>query len=179
MSTQNKIFIATSIDGYIADKDGGIAWLSSIPNPANDDMGYSKFMAGIDAILMGRVTYETILGFGIEWPFQQPVFVLSQSLKALPEELKTKVKLVNGPLKAILANIALQGYTQLYIDGGKTIQSFLKEDLIQEMTITIIPTLLGGGTPLFSSMSSKLDFECISSTIYLDKVVQHTFARLV
>ncbi len=77
MEKKNRLFIATSIDGYIADKDGGLDWLNSIPNPDNIDMGYGEFTSQIDALVMGRITFETVCGFDIDWPYQKPVFVLT------------------------------------------------------------------------------------------------------
>lgn len=178
MEKKNKVFIATSLDGYIADKNGRIDWLHSIPNPDNIDMGYGEFNSQIDALLMGRITFETVLGFDIDWPYQKPVFVLSNTLTEIPEKYKDKAYLVKGTLKEIIGNIHKKGFYRLYIDGGKVIQSFLKEDLIDNMVITIIPTLLGSGIPLFSDLPNKLDFECTNSRIYLDKIVQNHFRRL-
>ncbi|UOY06818.1 dihydrofolate reductase family protein [Muricauda sp. SCSIO 64092] len=174
---KNKVFIATSMDGYIADKDGGIEWLHSVPNPDNIDMGYGDFMSQIDALVMGRTTFETVCGFDMDWPYQKPVFVLSNSLKSIPPEYKDKAELVKGTLKEILEEIHRKKCHNLYIDGGKTIQGFLKEDLIDEMTISIIPYVLGGGIPLFGELSDRLDFECVDSKIYLDKIVQNRFVR--
>ena len=139
---KNKVFIATSLDGYIADKDGGIDWLHSIPNPDNIDMGYEEFTSQIDALVMGRTTFETVCGFDMDWPYQKPVFVLSNSMTSIPTDYQDKAELVKGTLKEILERIYKKRCYRLYIDGGKTIHSFLKEDLIDEMTITIIPTLL-------------------------------------
>jgi dihydrofolate reductase len=177
MNMKNKVFIATSIDGYIADKNGKIDWLHSIPNPENNDMGYAAFISKVDALVMGRTTFETICNFDIEWPFQKPVFVLSNSLTNLPIKYSGKAELLLGSLTEILEKIHSKGFFNLYIDGGKTIQNFLKEDLIDEMTITTIPYLLGGGTPLFTEMPKKLDFECIHSKIYLEKIVQNFYIR--
>jgi dihydrofolate reductase len=179
MENKNKVFIATSLDGNIADKDGGIDWLHSIPNPNNDDMGYSTFFSQIDALVMGRNTFEIVCAFDIEWPYQKPVFVLSNSLNNVPKAYEGKAEIVNGSLTEILTKIHKKGYTNLYIDGGKTIQSFLKEDLIDEMTITIIPHLLGGGVPLFSEQSKQLNFKCINSKIYLGQVVQNHFIKSI
>ena len=177
MEKKNKVFIATSLDGNIADKNGGIDWLHSIPNPNNNDMGYGAFFSQIDALVMGRTTFETVCGFDMDWPYQKPVFVLSNSLTNVPEEFEGKAEIVNGSLKEILNKIHKRGCNSLYIDGGKTIQSFLKEDLIDEMTITIIPYLLGGGIPLFSELPKRLGFECVDSKIYLEQVVQNHFVR--
>ena len=177
MKKKNQVFIAASLDGYIADKIGGIDWLHSIPNPNNIDMGYGEFISKIDALVMGRKTFETVCGFDMDWPYQVPVFVLSNTLKEIPEKLKDKAQLLKGTLNEILEQIHENGFYNLYIDGGLTIQGFLKEDLIDEMTITIIPTLLGGGIPLFSELPSRLNFECVESKIYLNKVVQNKFIR--
>ena len=174
---RNKVFIATSLDGYIADKNGGIDWLHSIPNPDNDDMGYEAFMSQVDALVMGRATFETVCGFDVEWPYKKPVFVLSDSLSELPEEYNDKAELVSGSLVKILTEIHGKGYGNLYIDGARTIQSFLKEDLIDEMTITIIPYLLGGGKSLFSELSIRLDFDCVGTKIFLEKIVQNRYVR--
>ena len=128
MEKTNRVFIATSIDGYIADKNGEIDWLQTIPNPENIDMGYSRFTEQIDALVMGRRTFETVCGFDIDWPYQKPVFVLSNTLEEIPEKLKDKAQLVKGTLIDVLDEVNQSGYYRLYIDGGATIQSFLKED---------------------------------------------------
>lgn len=179
MNQKNSVFIATSLDGYIADKNGNIDWLHAVPNPDQNDMGYLNFMADKDALVMGRTTFETVCGFDIDWPYDKPAFVLSTTLTKVPENLESKVFLVSGELKDVLRLIHEKGFNKLYIDGGKVIQSFLKEDLIDELIITIIPTLLGGGTKLFSELDAPLNFQCIESNIYLDQVVQNHFVRKV
>ena len=178
MKTKNSIFIATSIDGYIADKNGGIEWLDDIPEINTIDTGYDAFTSQIDAIVMGRTTFETVLSFDIDWPYKKHVFVLSRTLTEVPDNLKDKVFFVNGPLKEVLKTIHNRGLYRLYIDGGRVIQSFLKEDLIDEMVITTIPTLLGGGSSLFGELTQKLNFECFKSVLYLDKIVQNHFKRI-
>ncbi len=177
MEQKNCVFIATSLDGYIADKNGGLDWLYSIPNPDHLDMGYVDFTSKIDALVMGRVTFETVLGFDVEWPYQKPVFVLSNSLEAIPDSHKDKAFLVNGDLNEILEQIHQKGHHRLYIDGGGTIQSFLKQDLIDEIIISTIPILLGGGYPLFSDLPNALEFEFVGSRVYLNQVVQNHFRR--
>jgi len=177
LETKNKVFIATSLDGYIADKDGGIDWLHTISNPDQNDMGYAEFMSQIDALIMGRITFEIVCGFDMDWPYTKPVFVLSNSLNNVPKSYKGKAEIINGSLNEILTKIHKKGHNQLYIDGGKTIQGFLNEDLIDEMTITRIPILLGGGIPLFTELPKVLDFECTGSKLFLDKVVQNQFTR--
>lgn len=177
MKKKNSVYIATSLDGYIADKVGGIEWLDSIPIPDNEDMGYAEFNKGIDALVMGRTTFETVLGFDVDWPYRKPVFVLSTSLRDIPESRREKEHLVKGTLAEILEQIHKKGCPRLYIDGGITIQGFLKEDLIDEMIITIFLVVLGGGTPLFSELPKELEFELVDSKVYLNQLVQHHFKR--
>lgn len=177
MKKTNIVYIATSLDGFIADKNEGLDWLHAMPNPENSDMGFGALMEGIDALVMGRNTYETVLGFDIDWPYSKPVFVLSNSLTSVPEKVQGKVHLVKGPLTEVLAEIHQKGFTRLYIDGGTTIQNFLKEDLIDKMILTTIPILLGGGVPLFSTLPDQLQFECTATELFSNKVVQNTFHR--
>jgi dihydrofolate reductase len=177
MKKKNSVYIATSLDGYIADKNGEIEWLDSIPIPDNEDMGYLEFTKGIDALVMGRTTFETVLGLDIDWPYKKPVFVLSSTLNEIPESHKGKAQLIKGSIFEILEQIHKKGCLRLYIDGGKTIQSFLKEDLIDEMTITVFPIVLGGGAPLFSELPKELEFELVESKVYFNQLVQHHYRR--
>jgi dihydrofolate reductase len=177
MNKKNSVFIATSIDGYIADKNGGIDWLHSIPNPDNDDMGYVKFSNGIDALVMGRTTFETVLGFDVDWPYNKPVFVLSNKLEEIPVSHKDKAYLVKGTLTEILDQIHEKGYKKLYIDGGTTIRNFLKEDLIDEMVLTTIPVLLGGGSSLFTELPNELKFKLIRTKTFLNQITQNHYKR--
>lgn len=179
MTKKNIVFIATSIDGYIADKNGGLEWLETVPNPNQEDMGYVEFSNSIDALLMGRNTYEKVMSFGIDWPYRKPVFVLSNTLKEIPQELENKVFLINGEIKSVLETIHQKGFYKLYIDGGKTIQSLLKEGLIDEMILTTIPILLGGGARLFDTMPSSQSFQLVSSKTYLNQIVQTHYKKKV
>ncbi len=174
---KNIVFIAKSLDGFIAGKNGELDWLNSIPNPNNDDMGFIQLMNEIDAILMGRTTFEIICGFGGEWPYSKPVFVLSNTLKKIPENFNEKVSLINGRPQEIIEKVYEKGFFKLYIDGGRTIQNFLKEDLIDELRITTIPILLGGGFPLFGDLVQPMEFEHITSKVFLGQIVQNHYRR--
>lgn len=174
---KNSVYIATSIDGYIADRRGGLDWLHAIPNPDMEDMAFTPFMESIDALVMGRVTFETVCSFDVDWPYTKPVFVLSNTLTEIPQSHYDKAFLIQGSLKEIIDEIHQKGYHHLYIDGGSTVQQFLKEDLIDELIITTIPILLGGGSTLFSSTPSELNFELVESHIYLGQLVQNHYRR--
>ena len=159
----NLVFIGVSLDGYIADRNGGLDFLQSVPNPDHNELGFPEFMDSIDALLMGRKTYETVFGFRGHWPYSKPVFVLSNLLTSLPEHLKGKAELISGPIEKVVQQLNQRGFENLYIDGGKLIQSFLQRDMIDELIISQIPILLGGGTPLFGVLQSHLMFEHVES----------------
>lgn len=173
----NTVYIATSLDGYIADKNGGLEWLHSIPNPNNLDLGWADFLNGIDALVMGRNTFETVASFDCDWPYPMPVFVLSNSMDAIPEAYRDKAELISGSVPEVVTALHQQGYTNLYIDGGQTVQSFLQADLIDELIITQIPILLGGGTPLFGPLEEALAFEHINTQLFLGQLVQNHYRR--
>ena len=102
VETKNIVFIAKSLDGYIAGKNGELDWLHSVPNPENDDMGFMSLMEEVDAIVMGRVTFEIVCGFGGEWPYRKHVFVMNNRLSEVPETLSEKVTLLKGNPQAVL-----------------------------------------------------------------------------
>jgi len=174
---KNYVYIATSLDGYIADIEEKLDWLPNPSEEINLEINYPEFINSIDAIVMGKNTFNIVCSFDVEWPYLKPVFVVSNSIKEVPEKYKGKIQLLNGSVEDILKEVHSKGYKNLYIDGGVNIQNFLKEDLIDEIIITTIPVLLGGGKPLFSKLSNRLDFKCISSSV--DKgIVQSHFKRV-
>ena len=117
-------------------------------------------------------------GFDCDWPYPKPVFVLSSTLTEIPAEYRDKATLVSGPLKQILAELQTQGLQRLYIDGGKTVQGFMKESLIDEMIITRLPIVLGGGAPLFGDLPGAQTFEHVGTTVLLDAMVQSHYRRV-
>ena len=173
----NHVYIATSLDGFIATSDGGLDWLEEIPNPDKNDYGYGDFMKNIDAIVMGRKTFEKVLTFG-QWVYEKPVFILSNRLTNLPEEILGKAEIVSGDIKEIIAQLNQKGYQNLYIDGGRVIQSFLQEDIVDEMIITRIPILLGKGIPLFDKLEQHLQFRHEKTEIYNNTLVKSHYTRI-
>ena len=139
--------IAQSLDGYIAREDGSLDWLTPFED-AHVFAGFQMLMGNVDAVVIGRKTYEKVLSFGV-WPYAKPVFVLSTTLKILPEGLNGKATLLSMRPEALVEHLATQGFSRLYIDGGKVIQDFLRADCIDELIITTVPVLLGTGIPLF------------------------------
>jgi len=177
MKSNNCVFIAKSLDGYIADKSGNIDWLYTVPGSESSDLGYADFIKKIDAIIMGRSTFDKVLSFGIDWPYCIPVFVVSNTMKQVPDGYTGKIEIVTGTPVEILEIVHKKGYQCLYIDGGKIVQSFLLNDLIDEMSITTIPVLLGGGIPLFTELSKQMKFEHLKTEVYLEELVQSNYKR--
>jgi len=173
----NYVYIATSLDGFIATSDGGVDWLMETPNPDKSDYGFADFMDSVDALVMGRNTFDKVITFG-EWPYTKPVFVLSNSLTEIPENLKGKAEIVKGDIKGVVKNLNQQGYKNLYIDGGKVIQSFLKEDLIDELIITRIPILLGKGITLFGEVDQSLKFKHTKTEVLNNSLVKSCYSRV-
>lgn len=174
----NIVYIATSLDGYIATKEGGLDWLHAIPNPTASDFGFADFMQGIDALVMGRNTYEMVLSFGGDWPYSKKVFVLSNSLKNVDYSVKDKAEVINGELSDIVKKLNNMGFNNLYIDGGQTIQGFLKEDLIDELIITKVPIILGDGIPLFNIQEQPLKLEHCSTEVLDAGLVKSHYKKL-
>lgn len=173
----NIVYIATSLDGYIATKEGGLDWLHSIPNPEASDFGFNDFIASIDALVMGRNTFEMVCSFDCPWPYSKPVFVLSQSLTEIPEKFQDKAELIEGSPQEITQKLQQRGFNHLYIDGGLTVQSFLQAELIDELIITRIPIVLGGGIPLFGELVSPQSFEHVKTEVLLDALVKSHYRK--
>ena len=173
----NYVYIATSLDGFIATSDGGVEWLDEIPNPEQNDFGFADFMKSIDALVMGRKTFEKVLTFGV-WPYNKPVFVLTKRKVEVPQKLEGKIKSVHGAPRDVVAQLRELGHHNLYIDGGITIQSFLEDDLIDEMIITRVPILLGEGIPLFGLLTKRLHFKHKSTEILNEILVKSHYIRI-
>lgn len=170
-------FLGTSLDGFIADEQGGIAWLEDMNRrvPAGEDCGYAAFAAQVDAIVMGRHTFVQVLDFP-EWPYDgKPVFVLSTTLAALPAAVRGRAELRDASPRDIVDELARRGHRHLYIDGGATIRRFLAAGLLDEITVTLVPTALGRGRPLFGPESRGLAFELVRSRSYPFGFVQNTY----
>ncbi|WP_394253466.1 dihydrofolate reductase family protein [Arthrobacter pityocampae] len=156
-SWRGRVFIATSLDGFIARPDGDIEWLTQpradidhlkAPDQPPPNGDYDTFMSGIDHIVMGRTTYEKVLTFGF-WPYENyTVLILSTHLPPAHDERVTVVSSIDAAHR-ILEDHQAHG---VYIDGGKVIQSFLAAGLIDEITLTHAPILLGSGLPLFGAL---------------------------
>jgi dihydrofolate reductase len=174
MRAKVSVYIATSLDGFIARQDGSIDWLTNIPNPSGEDYGYQHFIDSIDVIVMGRNTFETALSFG-EWPYTKRVIVLSTRTIEIPDRLPKNVSVQNASPSILLESLSADGATHLYVDGGKTIQRFLAAGLVDELTITRIPILLGDGLPLFGSIEHDIHLQHLETKAFANDFVQSKY----
>ncbi|HCN05687.1 MAG TPA: deaminase [Bacteroidetes bacterium] len=173
--TTGHVFIAQSLDGYIARPDGAIDWLMSI-DTAGEDHGYHDFISTIDCIVMGRGTFEMALSFEL-WPYDKPVIVVSSTLSSadIADHLRDKVRVSHAAPRDLMMELSRDGFHRAYVDGGKVIQSFLRDGLIQDMVITTIPVLLGAGRPLFGDVHRDIHMKHISSRSFPSGLVQSTY----
>ncbi len=169
-------YIATSLDGYIATPEGGIDWLTGLPVPEGEDFGYAAFMAGIDAILMGRATYDLVRGFDA-WPYDKPVRVLTRDpgRVVLPGG-EADVAPVSGPLPGVLAGLGAEGFGRVYADGGQTISALLRAGLLDRITLTRVPVLLGAGLPLFAATGPEMRMTVLAMRVWPNGFVQTDYA---
>ncbi|QUS55279.1 dihydrofolate reductase family protein [Pseudovibrio brasiliensis] len=166
------VFIATSLDGFVAREDHGLDWLMKQPN-TGEDHGYDEFIAGVDGLVMGRGSYETILSFE-KWPYSKPVVVLSRTLQQtdVPEVLRDKVRVTSSDPSEVMAELSAEGWSKAYVDGGKVVQSFIRAGLIEDIILTQIPILIGRGLRLFGEVVADIDLELISSRSFKSGLVQ-------
>ncbi len=169
------VFIATSLDGFIARQDGSIDWLLQRDDPT-EDHGYTDFIADKDVIVMGRGSYEKILTLG-PWPYDRPVWVLSRQLAdaPVPEALKGKLHFSSSSPKSILEELAGGNMRRVYVDGGRLVQSFLRDGLIDDMVITTVPVLIGSGRALFGDLPQDMDLALVASRSFPSGLVQSTY----
>jgi dihydrofolate reductase len=165
------VFIATSLDGFIARANGDLDWL---PSGGGEEHGYEAFMATVDALVIGRKTFETVLAFPA-WPYgEKPVFVLSGRALA-PAPPGAVVERMSGTPADIVAQLEARGIQHAYVDGGITIQRFLQAGLIQRLIITRIPVLLGSGIPLFGDLHRDVVLRHVGTRQYASGLVQSEY----
>jgi len=165
------VFIGTSLDGFIARANGDLDWL---PPGGGEEHGYDAFMATVDALVIGRKTYETVLTFDT-WPYgEKPVYVLSTRALA-PALPGAVVERLSGAPAEIVAQLAARGVGHVYVDGGITIQGFLQAGLIQRLIITRIPVLLGAGIPLFGALHQDIHLTHVGTRQYASGLVQSEY----
>lgn len=175
---QVRVFIATSLDGFVAGPNDDLSWLPTEDQPGEGAVDFATFMADVGALLMGRNTFETVAGFGGPWPYgDTPVLVATH--RALSTELRT-VSPVEGTIEQVVsAALEAAGGKDVYVDGGRMVQQALAAGLVDELILTVVPILLGAGVPLFGSLESRQKFMFHPPTTYGSMVqLRATVARV-
>jgi dihydrofolate reductase len=173
------VYVATSIDGYIARPDGGLDWLGSPGNAPDDKIqaSWTDFFGSLDHMVMGRKTFEQVLEFDA-WPYEGVhVTVLSKTLDGVPEQVLGKADVSTLDPSDLLGHLAGLNRRRVYVDGGQVIQSFLRADLIDELIINTIPVLIGAGIPLFGNHDADLTWEHVGTRNFRGGLVQTHYRR--
>ncbi len=170
MAFSGCVFLGLSVDGFIARPDGDLSWLTD-RGAAAGDAGYTEFMAGIDALVLGRSTYDVVVGFG-EWPYgERPVHVLSTTLAPDADPRVT----VHADLDAAITALDDAGYGRVYLDGGRTVRSFLAAGRVAELTLSRVPVLIGEGASLFGPLPADVALEHVRTEVLGGGMVQTTY----
>ncbi len=173
--TIGHVFIATSLDGFVAREDRSLDWLMK-QNTGDEDQGYSDFIASVDGLVMGRGSYQTVLTFD-KWPYEIPVVVMSSTLtqKDIPNDLTDKVRITALEPRELMKSLKSEGWKHAYVDGGKVVRSFIKAGLIEDIIITTIPILIGDGIRLFGELDSDIDLTLLESRSFQSGLVQNHY----
>jgi dihydrofolate reductase len=180
------VFLGMSVDGFIARLDGDLSWLegdgASAAPPDDDraplpddgqggDFGFTEFVSGVDALVMGRSTYDFIAQFA-DWPYQgRPVHVLSTTLEPGADRRIT----VHRSLDEAVAALSAAGYGRVYVDGGRTVHAFLRAGLVGELTLSRVPVLIGTGLTPFGELAADIRLEHVGTRSFPGGLVQSTY----
>ena len=166
------VFVGASVDGFIARPNGDLDFL---PEGGGEPHGYTEFMASVDALVIGRKTFEKVLTFET-WPYgDKRVVVLSSRPVDLSAARGGVVEQMAGPPAGIVSQLAAGGAQHLYVDGGITIQEFLRAGLVQRLIITRVPVLIGEGVPLFGALPRDIRLHHVTTRHYPSGLVQSEY----
>jgi len=169
------VFVGVSVDGFIARLNHDLDWL---PEGGGEPHGFDEFLAGIDALVIGRKTFKKVLTFN-PWPYgSKRVVVLSGQPLRLPSSIGGPVEQMAGSPAEIVARLAERGATNLYVDGGITIQRFLRAGLVDRLILTRVPVLIGEGIPLFSTLPHDLHLRHVATRSFPSGLVQSEYQVL-
>ena len=165
------VFIGTSVDGFIARPNGALDFL---PAGGGEPHGYNEFIATVDAIVIGRKTFETVLAME-RWPYGDKRVVVLSSRPVDISGARGVVEQMAGTPAEVVSQLAASGAQHLYIDGGLTIQGFLRAGLIQRLVITRVPVLIGDGVPLFGTVPRDVQLRHVATRHYPSGLVQSEY----
>jgi dihydrofolate reductase len=166
------VFVGTSVDGFIARCNGDFDFL---PQGGGEPHGYDEFMSSVDVLVIGRNTFEKVLTFE-KWPYaEKRVVVLSSRAIQVPNVPGAAIEQMSGSPAEITDRLAASGVSHAYVDGGITVQRFLRERLIQRLVITRVPVLIGEGIPLFGSLPHDVQLRHVMTKTYLSGLVKSEY----
>ena len=170
------VFIAMSLDGFIAKLDGDIGFLSVVEQKG-EDYGYSEFSKSVDTVIIGRKTYDHVIEMGYDYPHQdKDVYILSRS----DRQEKGLSKYFKGSLKGLVEELKGHRGKNIYCDGGaEVINALLNENLIDELIISIIPVMLGDGVPLFKGGRPENKLELLNVKNFDKGLVKLHYKRII
>lgn len=162
------VFLATSLDGFIARPDGGIDWLAQVDRPG-EDYGIKAFSSSVDTLVMGRKTYDTALGFP-EWPYAGlRCVIVTHDTSRVAKHGET---FHSGELAPLVELLGREGSKRIYVDGGTLVGQALKAGLVDDLTVSVIPVVLGEGTPLAPALGRDVRLELVEHRAYESGLVQ-------
>ena len=181
------MFIAPSVDGFIAKEDGGVDWLETVGDSVSKidekselmkyfNDSFKNYMKSIDCMIMGRKLMEVLSSFNLspeQWPYGDiRIIAISDTLNKVPKNLSKYVEMYSGSIPTLISKLEKQGYKKAYIDGGITITSFFNLGLINEITLTLAPILLGRGIPLFGNFSKQIKLTDAKATAFPNNFIE-------
>ncbi len=167
-------YLGMSLDGFIAGPNDELDWLDELEHIDGVDYGYGEFMASVDALVMGRRTFDTVIGLVEEWPYDKPVMVMSRTRTELPDDA-TGCEIFNGSPANVVAEAETRGWSTLYVDGGQLASSFANDGLLDELIVSVLPVALGEGVSVFGSLAEHTWFDLQSSKKFANGMVQSTY----
>lgn len=169
---KTSVFLALSLDGFIARSNGDVSWLDRY----TEDAGFGEFFDSIDCLVMGRKSFEKVLSFDIEWPYgEKPVVVLSHAGVQIPSHLEGTVEPMAGSPAEVASVLAQRGFQHLYLDGGATVRGFLEAGLVDSLILTRVPLLLGSGISLFDGLGQEIWLDHLSTQSFDSGLVQSEY----
>ncbi|MBL7784266.1 MAG: dihydrofolate reductase [Saprospiraceae bacterium] len=173
------LYIATSLDGYIARPDGNLDWLTSVPNPETGDYGYAALLERIGAIIMGRKTYDELLGFGIEWPYEGFDTIIVSTDKSLAIK-SPDTRVLTDNLTEVVTALKKQSPKDIWlVGGGQLINVFIQHGLLDQMIISIVPKIIGDGIPLFPKNTLQTEWKLVGIQAFNTGLVNVTYEKPV
>ncbi len=176
--TKTVLYIATSLDGFIARPDGRIDWLTSVPNPQTGDYGYAALLESIGTVIMGRKTYEEVIGFGVDWPYGGlDTYVVTNNSDF--KILHPGIHVLTGNVKEFILSLKEHVHKDIWlVGGGQVVTQFLNDEILDRMIITIIPKIIGQGLPLFAGTPKESVWKLIETKPFDTGVVNLTYEKV-